>query len=62
MPKGKNSKKIRKCKLYKIDGDDMITDVGGQASNASLDLILKELREFRKDNYVQLKEIREDMN
>lgn len=40
----------------------MLTDEGEQVSNTSLDLILRELREFRKDNGEQLKGIREDIN
>ena len=35
---------------------------GEQASNVSLDFILRELREFRKDNDAQLEGIREDIN
>ncbi len=75
MPRGKNSKKSIQCELYEgdvndqtspassaMEDNDMPTDVGEQASKASLDLILKELREFRKDNSAQLKEIREEIN
>ena len=72
MPRTKSKKK---SELDEDDGDvqtspasstvednDMLTDEREQASNASLDLILKELREFRKDNDTQLKGIREDIN
>lgn len=40
-----------------MEDRDMITDEGEQAGDASLDLILRELREFRRDNGVQLSRI-----
>lgn len=75
MPKGRSKKNPTPCELQEGDGDDQsspassavedndtLTDEGEQASNASLDLILRELREFRKDNDTQLRGIREDIN
>lgn len=78
MPRTRNRKKSTQSELSERDGDDqtspassamedndMLTDEGEEASNASLDLgqlILKELREFRKDNDEQLKGIREEIN
>lgn len=75
MPRSKTKKKSTQSELHKGDGDNqtsfassalednnMLTDEGEQVSNASLDLILRELREFRKDNGEQLKGIREDIN
>lgn len=75
MPRGKISKKSMQCELHEEDGidpispassamedNDMLTDKGEQASNTSLDLIRRELREFRKDNCEQLKGIKEEIN
>lgn len=45
-----------------IEDSDMLTDAGEQDSTASLDLILRELREFRRDNCAQLNGIREEIN
>lgn len=73
MPKSKNKRLTRNAQN---DGDeddevslasnnmedDMLTDKREQIADASLDLILRELREFRKDNGVQLRGIREDIN
>lgn len=75
MPRGKHGKKSMQYELLEGDGvdptspassamedNDMLTDEGEQASNASLDLILREIREFRKDNGEQLKGIKEEIN
>lgn len=75
MPRGKIKKKSTQSELHEGDGDDqtlpassalkdndVLTDEGEQVSNASLDLILRELREFRKDDGKQLNRIREDIN
>lgn len=40
----------------------MLTDTREQANRASLDLNLKELREFRQDNSTQPKGIKEEIN
>ncbi len=65
MPKGK-SKKSMQCKL--LDGDSQVslgssameekdkqTELNKETDNTNLGLILKELREFRKDNGLQMK-------
>ena len=45
------------------DEEDTCTHLGvGQRETGDLGLILKELREFRKDNSQQLKDIREEIN
>ncbi|KAI2643888.1 putative transposase element L1Md-A101/L1Md-A102/L1Md-A2 [Labeo rohita] len=75
MPRIKSKKKPTQSELHERDGDehtspassamednDVLIDEGEQANNASLDLILRELREFRKDNDAQLRGIREDIN
>ena len=76
MPKGKNKKSMQ-AELFDGDGASQTSspsstiedDDGmhahlkvGQRETGDLGLILKELREFRKDNSQQLKEIREEMN
>ena len=75
MSKSKNKKRFTRNTLHDGDEDeevllasssmednDMLTGEVEQASDASLDLILRELREFRRDNGVQLQGIREDIN
>ena len=73
MPRGKPNKKSMQYELHEGDGadpsspassamedNDMLTEE--QASNVSLDLILRVIREFRKDNGEQLKGIKEEIN
>lgn len=75
MSKSKNKKRPTRNVLHDGDEDDevslansnmedndMLTGEGEQASDASLDLILRELREFRRDNGMQLQGIQEDIN
>lgn len=75
MPRTKNSKKSTQHESHEEDGEgqnspagsviedsDMLAEAKEHASIASLDLILQELREFRRDNGAQLKEIREEIN
>jgi len=67
MPRGKGEKRTQ-TELF--DGDGASSVVGDddtpthleedQTGRADMSLILKELREFRKDNGQQLKEICED--
>lgn len=75
MPRTKNSKKSTQHESHEEDGEgqnspagsviedsDMLAEAKEHASITSLDLILQELREFRRDNGAQLKEIREEIN
>lgn len=75
MPKSQNKKKFTRNTRHDENEDDEVslasnniednkalTDEGDQVGDASLDLILRELREFRRDNGVQLQGIQEDIN
>lgn len=77
MPRGKN-KKLKQKELLDVEGasqtsspssvmedddDDTQSQLGaGQSETGDLGLILKELREFRKDSSQQLNAIREEIN
>lgn len=76
MPRGKN-KKSKQTELLDVerasqtsspssvmeDDDDTHTQLGaGQSETGDFGLILKELREFRKDSSQQLNAIREEIN
>lgn len=73
MPRGKISRKSTQHELHEGDGDSQTSHAScamddnevqsdvEQADSASLGLILKELKEFRKDNSQQLKAIRDEI-